>query len=99
MQHKKKIVFDSIMTAKQDDIENMAYLNNFRTQTMRTEDLQFGSIDHKGRQTQKINFKSTPSPTHQRALTLLAKTWRFLATNHEDLEGQIAFGEVLQKIL
>ena len=99
MEHKKKIVFESIMTNKQEDMENIPYLNNFRTQTMRTEDLHFGSMELKGRQTQKIHFREPPNLTHQKALALLAKTWRFLANNHEDLEGQIAFQEVLQKIV
>ena len=66
---------------------------------MRTEDLHFGSMELKGRQTQKISFKEGPNPTHQRALALLAKTWRFLTNNQEELEGQIAFAEVMQRIL
>lgn len=61
MQHKKKIVFDSIMTSKQEDIENIPYLNNFRTQTMRTEDFHCGSVELPARQTQKINFKTNNS--------------------------------------
>lgn len=65
---------------------------------MRTEDFHYGSVELPARQTQKIHFKTNNS-TYERSLELLKKTLKFLALHHEDLQDQIAFSQVIEKIL
>lgn len=97
MEHKKRISFDSV---RQEDLENIPYLSNFKNQTMRTEELHHASEASHLPRTQKIHFTRQPlSQTQQRAMNLLRNTLKFLNDHEDDLDGQVAYKELIEKIM
>lgn len=97
MEHKKRISFDSV---RQEDLENIPYLSNFKNQTMRTEELHHVSEASHLPRTQKIHFTQQPlSQTQQRAMNLLRNTLKFLNDHEDDLDGQVAYKELIEKIM
>lgn len=70
------------MTSKHEDIENIPYLNNFKNQTMRTEEMNYGSVELGGNKygkTQKIHFRSQEKSKYEKSIGVLGKVVRFLS--------------------